>query len=105
MALGGIPYYLKYIERGLTAEQNIENIFFKKDAPLPNEFNKLFESLFENADAYIELVALIAKRKKGARRADLKVQARLSSGGERLTKRLQDLQEAGFIKDLFYKIP
>jgi len=99
MALGGIPYYLKYIERGLTAEQNIQHIFFTKEAPLQSEFNKLFESLFENADAYIELIKLIAKRKEGARRAELKVDARLSSGGGRLSRRLQDLKEAGFIEE------
>lgn len=99
MALGGVPYYLKYIEKGQTAEQNIQNIFFSKEAPLQNEFNKLFESLFENADAYIELVKLIAKRKEGVRRAELKDQANLSSGGGRLSKRLQDLKEAGFIEE------
>ena len=99
MAVGGIPYYLKYIERGFTAEQNIQHIFFTNEAPLLNEFNKLFESLFENADAYIELIKLIAKRKEGARRAELKVDARLSSGGGRLSKRLQELKEAGFIEE------
>jgi AAA+ ATPase superfamily predicted ATPase len=99
MSLGGVPYYLKYIERGLTAEQNIQNIFFAKKAPLQEEFSKLFESLFDNADAYIELVKLIAKRKEGARRAELKVDAQLSSGGGRLSKRLQDLKEAGFIEE------
>jgi hypothetical protein len=99
MALGGIPYYLKYIERGLTAPQNIQHIFFTKEAPLQDEFNKLFESLFENADAYIELIKLIAEKKEGARRAELKVDARLSSGGGRLSRRLQDLKEAGFIEE------
>lgn len=99
MSLGGVPYYLKYIERGLTAQQNIQNIFFAKEAPLQEEFSKLFESLFDNADAYIELVKLIAKRKEGARRAELKVDAQLSSGGGRLSKRLQDLKEAGFIEE------
>lgn len=99
MALGGVPYYLKYVERGLTAEQNIQNIFFEKGAPLQDEFKKLFESLFKNADAYIELVKLIAKRKEGVRRAELKVDAKLSSGGGRLSKRLLDLKEAGFIDE------
>jgi hypothetical protein len=99
MALGGIPYYFKYVERGHSAEQNIQNIFFTKDAPLQNEFNKLFESLFENAEAYIELVKLIAKRKEGVRRAELKVDANLSSGGGRLSKRLQDLKESSFIEE------
>jgi AAA+ ATPase superfamily predicted ATPase len=99
MALGGVPYYLGYVERGMTAEQNIQNIFFAKDAPLKEEFKKLFESLFENADAYIELVKLIAKRKEGIRRVELKTEAELSSGGGRLSKRLQDLREAGFIDE------
>jgi hypothetical protein len=66
---------------------------------LQNEFNRLFESLFENADAYIELVQLIAQCKNGVRRAELKVDASFSSGGGRLTKRLQDLREAGFIEE------
>lgn len=100
MALGGVPYYLKYVEKGLTAEQNIQNIFFTKEAPLQNEFSKLFESLFENSDAYVELVKLIAKRKEGARRSELKIDAKLSSGGGRLSKRLQDLKEAGFIEEI-----
>ena len=99
MAMGGVPYYLKYVERGLTAQQNIQQIFFTKDAPLYNEFNKLFESLFENADAYIELIKLIAKRKEGVSRTELKVEAKLSSGGGRLSNRLEDLKEAGFIKE------
>ena len=99
MALGGVPYYLGHVERGMTAEQNIQNIFFAKDAPLKDEFNKLFESLFENADAHIELVKLVAKRKEGLRRTELKTEAKLSSGGGRLSKRLQDLREAGFIDE------
>lgn len=99
MALGGIPYYLKLVEKGLTAEQNIQNIFFSKEAPLRNEFDKLFESLFENADAYKELIKLIAKRKEGVRRAELKEDAKFSSGGGRLSKRLEDLKEAGFIEE------
>jgi AAA+ ATPase superfamily predicted ATPase len=99
MALGGVPYYLGYVEKGMTAEQNIQNIFFAKNAPLKDEFNKLFESLFEKADAYIELIKLIATKKEGVRRAELKTEARLSSGGGRLSKRLQDLREAGFVDE------
>lgn len=99
MALGGIPYYLKYVEKGLTAQQNIQNIFFIKKSPLKDEFNKLFESLFEHAESYIELIKLISKRKEGVRREQLRLEAEHSSGGGRLSKRLQDLKDVGFIEE------
>jgi AAA+ ATPase superfamily predicted ATPase len=99
MAFGGVPYYLRYIDPGLTAEQNIQQIMFDKNSPLSDEFNKLFDSLFENSNAYIELVKLIAKKKEGVGRSELKSTAKLSTGGGRLSKRLQDLCETGFIEE------
>ena len=99
LAFGGVPYYLRYIEPGLTAEQNIQYLVFDKNTPLADEFNKLFDSLFENADAYVELIRLIAKRKEGIGRADLKSIATLSTGGGRLSRRLKDLCETGFIEE------
>ncbi len=33
---------------------------FSDKAPLRDEFNKLFYSLFEKADAYIEIIKIIA---------------------------------------------
>ena len=47
-------------------------MLFDKDAPLKNEFLQLFNSLFENADAYIELVKLICE--KAARREPIETQ-------------------------------
>lgn len=98
MALGGIPYYLNYVEKGLTAADNIQKIIFDKNAPLKDEFNKLFKSLFVNADVYIELVKLIAKKKEGASRAELEAQSRHSKGGGRLTQRLKQLEQTNFIE-------
>lgn len=99
MAFGGVPYYLKYIEPGLTAEQNIQDIMFDKNTPLKDEFSRLFDSLFEYADAYIELVKLIAKKKEGLSRVELKSLTKLSTGGGRLSKRLKDLCVTGFIEE------
>lgn len=99
LALGGVPYYLRYVEPGLTAEQNIQKLFFETTAPLQDEFTKLFESLFENADSYIELVKLIGEKQSGLTRAALQSLAKLSSGGGRLSRRLQDLCETGFLKE------
>jgi AAA+ ATPase superfamily predicted ATPase len=98
MALGGIPYYLKYVEAGKTAVENIQHILFDKQAPLKDEFKKLFQSLFSDADAYIELIKLIATKKEGVNRAELEVTAKLSSGGGRLSERLKQLSRANFIE-------
>jgi len=98
MALGGVPYYLKYIEKGLTAAQNIQKIMFDKNAPLKDEFGKLFKSLFKNAEAYVELIKLMAKKREGVSRAELEKGNKLSTGGGRLTVRLRDLCNAGFIE-------
>ena len=47
MAIGGIPYYLDYVRPGLSAQQNIQHLFFSASAPLRTEFHKLFDSLFK----------------------------------------------------------
>lgn len=99
MALGGIPYYLKYIEPGLLAEENIQKIIFDSNAPLKDEFNKLFKSLFENSEAYIEIITLLATKRSGLTRSELQSQAKLSTNGGRLSERLKDLCRAGFIAE------
>lgn len=97
MALGGIPYYLKYVKPGLSANENIQQILFDEKAPLKDEFTKLFQSLFTSAQAYIELITVIARKKIGLSRTELAVTAKLSQGGGRLTKRLQQLIQTNFI--------
>lgn len=97
MALGGIPYYLKYVSKGLTAEQNIQAILFDKNAPLKDEFNILFDSLFDEADSYLELLKLIGRKKEGVLRSEIKTQVKLTGTGGRLSKKIQDLISTGFI--------
>lgn len=98
MALGGIPYYLKYVEPGLTAEQNIQKIIFDTNAPLKDEFKKLFDSLFKNAEAYLEIIKLV-KNNSGIRRSELKALINLSATGGGLSKKLKELCETGFIEE------
>lgn len=99
MAVGGIPYYLRYAQPGLTAEQNIQALFFDQSAPLQDEFNLLFKSLFKNAEAYIELINLISEKRSGVSRAEIEAKTKLSSPGGVLSQRLKDLRLAGFIKE------
>lgn len=98
MAMGGIPFYLKCAESGLTATEIIQHCFFAPNALLSGEFDKLFASLFTDASVYVELVELLSTSHKGLSRSDIACKATLSSNGGRLSERLNDLQEAGFIE-------
>ncbi len=98
MAIGGVPYYLNYLQKGLSAQQNIQFLFFDDHAPLKKEYQKLFESLFDGADDYTELIEIIAKNREGISAAALAKQAGSSTSGGRLTEKLRKLCDSSFIK-------
>lgn len=50
MITGGIPYYLSYFQSGLSLAQNIDALFFEKNAPLHGEFKRLFSAIFNNSE-------------------------------------------------------
>lgn len=105
MALGGIPFYLEAAQIGLSAAQNIQYLFFDKNAPLKNEFFNLYRSLFKKHDVYEKLVAILATKTMGFQRRELAKYPGISSGGT-LTKVLNDLEKSGFItaySDLYNK--
>ncbi len=99
MALGGIPYYLDFVNARLTSQQNIQRLFFDEGSPLKDEYNLLFDSLFNRAAPYKEIMQVISRKKDGIARAELKRMVKLSTGGGYLTKRLDDLCNAGFIEE------
>jgi len=116
MAIGGIPHYLEKIgqmRRGFSAQQYINELCFRRDGALVNEFEPLFASLFENVEIYIGLIRMIAKLRSGISQAQITRKRGFSSGG-RVIYRLKQLEEAGFImsfvphgnqkKGTFYKI-
>lgn len=97
MATGGIPFYLSFIEKGQSSAQAIENLAFTSEAPLLKEFDNLFSSLFEEEEPYIELLRIIAKHRYGISETDIVKQSKNFSKGGRLTIKLRELKEAGFI--------
>jgi len=98
LVLGGIPHYLEKVKANLSAAQNISRLCFTRSGQLFNEFDKLFASLFDHADVYVELIRIIASKRNGIERAALEAAARSSTTGGTLTERLIALEEAGFIK-------
>jgi len=100
MVMGGVPAYLKAIERGLSAEQNIENCCFSKDGALANEFNNLYAALFNNPHKHIEVIRALSRKNKGLTRSEiLKVSKILTGGG--VTTVLNELTESGFIQKIY----
>jgi hypothetical protein len=97
MSIGGIPYYLNYVEAGKSAEQNIQEICFTANGVLFTEFKRLFESLFQNAELNLRIIREIARKREGISREDLLRRLSLSSGGT-FNKRINELQAAGFIQ-------
>lgn len=113
MALGGIPHYLKNIERGESPAQYIDRVCFTKDGILNDEFKNLYHSLFDKAEGHVKIVNALAAKGKGLTRKEIIHQCNFSTGGT-VTKLLNELEESGFImqyvpfgktsRDTIYKI-
>lgn len=97
MAIGGIPFYLKAVQKGLSAAQVIDEICFDKNGLLYNEFENLFQSLFSQAEANLQIVKEIVKRGNCLSRDEIIKYTGLQSGGT-LNKRLRELEVSGFIQ-------
>lgn len=96
MAMGGIPLYLEQVQKGLSADENIDQICFNKNGLLFDELKELFKSLFKEADIYIKIIKTIAKHRHGISKESVAQQLKLTRGGT-LSTRLQELEDAGFI--------
>jgi len=97
MVLGGIPFYWKQLEPDLSADQNIDDLFFARSNKLEGEFDELYASLFRKPDPYLKIVEALGRRKSGLSRDELVCQTGLSSCGN-LTRYLRELEECGFIR-------
>ncbi len=95
--MGGVPYYLNYIQKGKSAEQNIQEICFTKNGILFTEFERLFQSLFDAPELNIRIIREIARKREGISREELLFRMKMSSGGS-FNKRIQEIQAAGFIQ-------
>ena len=98
MVLGGIPYYWSLLQRGMSIDQNIDELFFEENGSLRHEFGELYASLFKNPGPYIDVVTILGKKKVGMTREEiLEHDARIADNGK-LTHVLQDLEYSGFIR-------
>jgi AAA+ ATPase superfamily predicted ATPase len=113
MVMGGIPHYLKEVQKGESATQAIDRICFSKDGLLQDEFKNLYHSLFEDVTRHLKVVRALAKNNAGLTRNQIMKASGLSSGGT-TTELLEELIESGFVtglspydkksKDTIYKL-
>ncbi|OGT48787.1 MAG: hypothetical protein A3E82_08225 [Gammaproteobacteria bacterium RIFCSPHIGHO2_12_FULL_38_11] len=95
MVTGGVPFYLSKIKWKGSAMQIIGKLAFSKKAFFVNEFDNLFSSLFKNHETHIKIVVALSKNKDGLEKTKL-LELIDSSGGSGM-KKLQELEDAGFI--------
>ncbi|MCI5501962.1 MAG: ATP-binding protein [Lachnospiraceae bacterium] len=96
MIFGGIPYYMGYVNGEMSLAQNIDNIFFKKNAILREEYNRLFASVFVNPEAVKDIVQLLYTRNAGFTRREIIDKLGITDGG-RLSRNLNALISSDFI--------
>jgi len=97
MVFGGTPYYLDLFEPSLSVAQNVDAICFGETAPLADEFDELYSSLFEHAQSHVEVVKALAAKRMGMTRDEIIRATGLPSGGS-LSSLLEELEQSGFIR-------
>lgn len=96
MAIGGIPFYLSLYQKGCSLAQNIDNIFFARNAKLKFEFDRLYSSSFVNYEECKSIVRLLSKKRQGFTRKEITQQTHLPDGGG-LSNSLKALEVSDFI--------
>ena len=97
MVFGGVPLYLNMLRKELSLDANIDNLFFRDNAPLKDEYEFLFRSLFKNSDLYKRVLDAISQKNMGVTRQEIARSAGITESGT-LTKALQNLASCDFIR-------
>lgn len=96
MAIGGIPKYLNFVKPGMSVAQLLDDLCFKPQGFLFQEFHKLFKSLFDGAEKHMKVVKVLSANRYGLLQSEVFAQAKLSVGGHAVST-LEELEESGFI--------
>ena len=97
MILGGIPYYMNYFVREKSLAQNIDALFFARDAKLKNEYARLFASVFAKPEQMTTIVGFLSTCRNGYNREEIVKGTGFSNNGD-LTKLLNALESSDFIE-------
>ena len=96
MILGGIPFYLDCFNPSFSLAQNIDVLFFNNKAKLGDEFDRLFNSIFDNAADCMKVIRCLGKRHAGFRREVIASETGINPNGD-FTKLLKALIASDFV--------
>lgn len=96
MILGGIPYYLNCFNPSLSLAQNIDALFFSQKAKLGDEFERLFNSVFDNAEGCMKIVRTLGRRHSGYTREEIAKMTGINPNGD-FSKILKALIGSDFV--------
>lgn len=99
MCLGGVPYYLSLLSASESLAENLDRLFFDRDAELQKEYSRLYKTLFKSPEPYMKIVKLLAESKQGLTRQEISTKLKIS--GKALTVQLGNLQSCDIIR-LYY---
>lgn len=95
--MGGVPYYLSLLDKGLGVEANVDRLFFAEHGELKREYGRLYSSLFKNADIYMRVIEVLASCRHGLTRKEIAEKLKIQSGGT-LSKVLRELCNCEFVR-------
>ena len=96
MIFGGIPYYLGYLRREYSLAQNVEDIFFSRQAKLKDEYDRMFSSAFSNPEDIKKIVSVLSSRRSGHTRQEISRLTGIADSGS-LTKLLRALVASDYV--------
>ncbi|GAB5412191.1 MAG: ATP-binding protein [Chlamydiales bacterium] len=99
MILGGIPKYLSYIQPGQSSAQIVHSLCFISNAPLIDEFEQLYESLFDNYQLHLKIIEYLGGKRTGATLNEIIAYTKIKSGGS-LTRAMRELVASDFIQKI-----
>jgi len=102
MVMGGIPYYLSKLQKGLSLAQNIDRLFFYPKAILWDEFRHLYDALFSNSEYYVKVVESLAEGERtGLTQSEISEKTGIPLGGN-LSHILENLKFSDIIASATY---
>ncbi|MBR4163923.1 MAG: hypothetical protein IKR11_10400, partial [Solobacterium sp.] len=100
MISGGVPYYWSLLRKGLSLSRNIDQIFFRNDAILKDEYRYLYASIFRNPEVYLKIIDVLGHKKVGMTREEIIDFTGIPNSGD-LSLKLEELESCGFIRKYF----
>jgi hypothetical protein len=97
MVFGGVAYYWRHFEKGMSVAQIVDRLLFVENAELRGEFDRVFASLFKNDAVYRKIVFALSKKEGGMSLEELLSRLNAEKGG-RWTRRLEELEQCGFVR-------